>query len=103
MPDQGINEGPGNREMHDALQEAPPIRDREDRISEIKRPVIPRLETLRQYSININFQSVGCVIQVGCKSIAFRSIDEAMIELNEYVKNPNEAYDKWMKIMNAND
>lgn len=59
-----------------------------------------RQSALREYSINIRFLSVGCVIEVGCKSIPFTNVDEAMTELNNYVKNPQEAVNKWEKIFN---
>lgn len=54
---------------------------------------------LKEWPININFYSRGCVIQVGCKSVAFSDIDEAMQALNAYVANPREESDKWRKIL----
>jgi len=57
-----------------------------------------RQELLREYSVYIRFLTIGCVIEVGCKSIPFTSVDEAMKELNEYVKNPYEMTKKWNKI-----
>jgi hypothetical protein len=57
-----------------------------------------RQELLREYSVNIRFLTIGCVIEVGCKSIPFTSVDEAMKELNEYVKNPYEMVKKWNEI-----
>jgi len=41
--------------------------------------------------------SRGCVIQVGCKSIPFESVEVAMAALNEYVKNPYESQEFWRK------
>jgi hypothetical protein len=54
---------------------------------------------LREYPITIRFLSVGCVVEVGCKSIPFENIDEAMKEINAYVANPYEAQEKWRKIL----
>jgi hypothetical protein len=58
-----------------------------------------RQNWLREYHISIRFLSIGCVIDIGCKSIPFTSVDEAMKELNAYVANPKEAIEKWNKIL----
>lgn len=62
-----------------------------------------RTELLRENEINIHFHSVGCVISVGCKSVPFSTIDEGMIALNAYVKNPFEEKKKWDKIFDDNN
>lgn len=54
---------------------------------------------LQQHKIEIEFLSRGCIIKIGCKSIPFVHVDEAMAELNDYVKNPHEAEIKWSKIL----
>lgn len=54
-----------------------------------------RVECLRDYSINIRFLSIGCVIEVGCKSVPFSTIDEGMKALNDYVANPYETRKIW--------
>ena len=56
---------------------------------------LTRQQALSSYSINIEFLSIGCIIRVGCKSIPFQSVEEAMAELNEYVKNPLVSGKKW--------
>ena len=48
----------------------------------------PRSQALRNYNIGIEFLSIGCVISVGCQRFPFTSVDEAMKELNTYVKDP---------------
>jgi hypothetical protein len=45
-------------------------------------------EVLRNYRIEIEFLSVGCVIRVGCKSVPFSTVKEGMEALNAYVKDP---------------
>ena len=45
---------------------------------------------LKCHSVEINFYDRGCVVRVGCKSFAFESTEEAMAELQEYVKRPLE-------------
>jgi len=57
-----------------------------------------RMEALRDYRVQIEFLSIGCVVYVGCKSIPFSSIKEAMIALNEYIVNPIETRKVWEKV-----
>jgi hypothetical protein len=56
-------------------------------------------ELLRENEVKIRFLSRGCIIRVGCQEIAFESVETAMQELNEYVKNPYETQKKWRKIL----
>jgi len=58
-----------------------------------------RPELLRNYEINIQFLSIGCIIRVGCKTIPFTSIEEAMKELTEYISNPFDTTKKWNNIL----
>jgi hypothetical protein len=59
----------------------------------------PKQEVLSDYPITIRFLSIGCIVEVGCKSIPFTSIVDAMREVNEYVENPHEAQEKWRRIL----
>ncbi len=54
---------------------------------------------LQEYKIEIEFMARGCVIKVGCKHIPFESVEEAMNELNEYVKNPCDVQQKWRELL----
>lgn len=56
-------------------------------------------EALRHRRIEIRFLDRGCIISVGCKEIAFESVDNAMTELNAYVANPYEMQIKWIEIL----
>jgi|688.fasta_scaffold68091_9 hypothetical protein len=57
-------------------------------------------EMLTNYEIHIKFLNRGCVVQVGCKSIAFTDINEAMTEINEYVTGDTwEVQKKWYKLL----
>jgi hypothetical protein len=57
-------------------------------------------ELLRDYEINIQFLNRGCVVRVGCKSIAFTDINEAMAEINEYVTGDTyEVQKRWRKLL----
>jgi hypothetical protein len=46
---------------------------------------------------------VGCVVSVGCKEIPFTTVDEALVEINGYIKDPYEAHKKWNEIFNKQD
>jgi len=54
-------------------------------------------ETLRDYRIEIEFLSVGCIIRIGCKSIPFSTVKEGMEALNQYVAKPCETRQIWEK------
>jgi len=54
-----------------------------------------RTELLREYEIRIKFLSIGCLIEVGCKSIPFSTIKEGLDSLNEYIVNPYETRKLW--------
>lgn len=61
---------------------------------------IPTANQLReQYDITIQFFSSGCVVRVGCKSIAFTDPLAAMAEVTDYVKDPVASYKKWSKTL----
>jgi hypothetical protein len=52
-------------------------------------------DVLRDYSVQIEFLSIGCLIRVGCKSIPFSTITEGMRAVNDYVANPYETRKIW--------
>ena len=54
-----------------------------------------RGEYLRNYQINIEFLSIGCIIRIGCKSVPFSTIKEGMEALNTYIANPYETQKVW--------
>ena len=58
-------------------------------------------EILKNYQINIEFLDRGCLVRIGCKSIAFESVEKAMIEINLYIANPYEMEKQWRKILDA--
>ena len=68
-----------------------------------KEYVHPRMDYLRDYEITIRFLSLGCIVKVGCKEIAFTSIAEAMQEVNDYVKTPKQVIDKYNKFFNEQE
>ena len=57
-----------------------------------------RGESLREYQINMRFLSVGVVVSVGCKEIAFTTIKEAMEAVNKYVESPYEESKRWREL-----
>lgn len=52
-------------------------------------------DILRDYPVQIEFLSIGCLIRVGCKSIPFSTVKEGMKALNNYVANPYETKKLW--------
>lgn len=54
-----------------------------------------RSECLIDYEVRIRFLSIGCVVEVGCKSIPFTTIKEGMAALNEYIEKPYETRQIW--------
>jgi hypothetical protein len=101
MPNECISEAP-NRGARGGLEETP-VRDYYDscRTEEgVKDYKEPRMETLRNWEVTIKVLTVGCIISVGCKAIAFTSLDEGLKELQEYFKDPSAARAKWSEIEN---
>ena len=41
---------------------------------------------------------MGCVVRVGCMSIPFTFVNDAMDAITEYVKNPYYERKKWEKL-----
>ena len=56
-------------------------------------------ELLREYEIKLQFLNRGCIVHVGCKSIAFETVESAMKEVNDYVNNTYEVQKKWRKLL----
>jgi len=56
-----------------------------------------RQECLRDYEVRLRFLSIGCIIEVGCKSIPFTTVKEGMEALNQYVAKPYEVRQIWEK------
>jgi hypothetical protein len=54
-----------------------------------------RTKCLRDYRVEIEFLSIGCVIRIGCKSVPFSTVKEGMEALNAYVKDPIELRKIW--------
>jgi hypothetical protein len=54
-----------------------------------------RYELLMRHNISIEFLNRGCVVSVGCKKIAFSTIEDAMNSINKYVNNPKQEAEYW--------
>ena len=64
----------------------------------------PRNEdVLREYEVRLQFLNRGCIVHVGCKSIAFESTEAAMKEVNEYVSNPWDVQKKWRILLEGSE
>lgn len=61
-------------------------------------PVVKKLtkqQILEQYSIGIRFLSKGCIVEIGCKTIAFTTVEEAMQAIQYYVADPDTVGEYW--------
>lgn len=54
-------------------------------------------DILRDYPVQIEFLSIGCLIRVGCKSIPFSTVEEGMKALSDYVSNAYETKKLWVE------
>jgi len=54
-----------------------------------------QIRQLKNHDIKIEFFDRGCVVKVGCKSLAFKSVEEAIAELTAYAKDPIEVGKKY--------
>ena len=63
----------------------------------VPEPSIPltRQQLLEQHEIRIQFLSKGCIVNVGCKAVAFTSVKEAVSAIQEYVDNPKAMGEYW--------
>ena len=71
-----------------------------ERVSEPKEWRPTDAEALREFEISIKFLNRGCIVSVGCKSIAFEDVSKAMEEINAYVCGDTyKVQKKWRKIL----
>lgn len=78
-----MNEGP--------VQEMPQCFEKEPTIpceSKEQREQRRRIETLKRWEIAIHVLDRGCIVKVGCKSIAFVSVEAGYKEIGRYIENP---------------
>ena len=52
-------------------------------------------EILRSNEVSIEVLDCGAVVRVGCKKIAFSTVEEALKEINLYFKDTVFSYKKW--------
>lgn len=95
-----MNEGPA------VLQETMPeptnerIVGYEEDLVEAPRLRRTKQDLLREYEIKLSFLNKGCIVKIGCKSIAFETNEKAVKEITRYVNDPIKVYDEWMKVFN---
>jgi len=52
-------------------------------------------QLLSDYEIRIRFLSRGCIVSVGCKEIAFSTVEDAMLAIQSYIEDPKKAGAYW--------
>lgn len=57
-------------------------------------------QVLKEHEIRIQFLDMGCIVNVGCKAVAFNNTYEAIEKVKEYILNPKEASAIWRKQFN---
>lgn len=57
-------------------------------------------QVLKEYEIRIQFLDKGCIVNVGCKAVAFNNTHEAIEKVKEYILNPKEVTAIWRKEFN---
>lgn len=58
---------------------------------------IQHLIALKRYEIRVRFLDHGMVIDVGCKSFAFSSVEDGMANLQAYTENPVHVQKTWLE------
>jgi hypothetical protein len=58
-------------------------------------------ECLKNHQINIEFLSMGCIVRVGCMSIPFQFINDAMDAIKAYTEHPYEERQRWEKLIES--
>jgi hypothetical protein len=56
---------------------------------------LTKQQILEQYEIRIQFLSRGCIVNVGCKSIAFDKVEDAISCIKTYVEDPLNVGEYW--------
>ena len=67
---------------------------------QVEVPRRTKQDLLREYEIKLSFLNKGCIVKIGCKSIAFETNEKAVKEITRYVNDPIKVYDEWMKVFN---
>ena len=76
-------------EMSQCLEEMPVCKTpTEPCESEEQRDERRKIEFLKNWEIIIQVLDRGCVVRVGCKSIAFVSVEVGYKEIGRYLENP---------------
>lgn len=88
-------------ELEQAMVPTPQdVKQCEPQCEQAREYVPTQKEALREYEISIRFLSRGCIVSVGCKSIAFEDVSKAMEEINAYVCGDTyKVQKKWRKIL----
>jgi len=63
----------------------------------------PKSELLKRWSITISFHDIGCTVVIGCKTIAFTDVADAMSAIQHYISDPYKVTKNWMKLFENNN
>lgn len=93
MNENGMMKAPVPIPDYPSMNEHQPMFQREDFSKSSK------TQLLKRWSIGIEFFDSGCIVRVGCKTIAFDTVEEALAEIEEYCKDPHAAIKEWSKFI----
>ena len=74
--------------MNEAGAVPHPTTSSQGELSKEQREHRRRIEILKNWRIEIQALDRGCIVSVGCKNVAFESIDTAMEMVKRYVDDP---------------
>jgi hypothetical protein len=57
-----------------------------------------KMDLLRDHTVEIRTVSRGCIVRVGCKEVAFSSLEEGLKEVQDFYSDPHKSYTKWTRI-----
>jgi hypothetical protein len=57
-------------------------------------------DILKEHEVRITVLDSGATVRVGCRTIAFSTLEDALINVNLHFKDPQTSYKHWMKEFN---
>ena len=62
-----------------------------------KQPAVRPMDEVVKHRVTISPLDRGCVVEVGCKSFAFETMDAAIFYVSKYLKDPKGTVDKFWR------
>jgi hypothetical protein len=62
-----------------------------------------KMEAFRNHEISIKFLNRGVIVTVGCKQIAYESVESFMKSFTAYMEDPFSVQESWLKFFKEQD